>query len=384
MIEVKNLVKKYGEQVAVDHLDFRLEPGRIYGFLGPNGAGKSTTMNMMTGYLGATEGTIEINGHDILKEPEAAKRHIGYLPEIPPLYTDMTVSEYLYFAAELKGIAKKEWEKAVQEVMQAVRLEEVQMRLIRNLSKGYRQRVGLAQALLGFPEILILDEPMVGLDPKQIIEIRELIRGLGNKHTVILSSHILAEVREICDYILIISRGKLVAGDTPENLEHLLNGQNTLELEAKAGLEETRDILKKVPEIIRAQMERTEEGTVFAKVHTEPAGKNGLGKKTDVREKIFFAFSEAACPLLLLKPSKASLEEVFMQLTQGGEQIQETGSDASFSMKKKEGSEVSYVQEEGTEASFVQEGEGTEASFIQEEGQLEGSGIKEENKEGGR
>lgn len=196
MIEVRNLVKKYGDHLAVDHLDFKIETGRIYGFLGPNGAGKSTTMNIMTGYLGATEGEVIINGHDILKEPEEAKRHIGYLPEQPPLYMDMTVREYLEFAAELKGLKKRQSSGEIAEVEKLVKIKDVEHRLIKNLSKGYRQRVGLAQAVLGFPEIIILDEPSVGLDPKQIIEIRELIRKLAKNHTVILSSHILAEVRD--------------------------------------------------------------------------------------------------------------------------------------------------------------------------------------------
>ncbi len=219
MVEVKDLVKKYGQHVAVDHLSFTVEQGNIYGFLGPNGAGKSTTMNIMTGYLGATEGKVLIDGHDIVEEPELAKRSIGYLPEIPPLYIDMTVSEYLKFAAALKKIPKEEQGEAIAQVVELTKLEDVQGRLIKNLSKGYKQRVGLAQAVLGFPEIIILDEPTVGLDPKQIIEIRELIRGLAESHTVILSSHILAEVREVCNYIMIISNGKLVASDTPENLE---------------------------------------------------------------------------------------------------------------------------------------------------------------------
>lgn len=215
MIEVKNLVKKYGDHTAVDHLSFTVEKGQIYGFLGPNGAGKSTTMNIMTGYLGATDGEVLINGHDILKEPEAAKKSIGYLPELPPLYMDMTVMEYLKFSTELKKIKKEDREAEIEKALKLVKLADVQDRLIKNLSKGYKQRVGLAQAILGFPEIIILDEPTVGLDPKQIIEIRELIRELAKEHTVILSSHILAEIREVCDYIMIISKGKLVASDTP-------------------------------------------------------------------------------------------------------------------------------------------------------------------------
>ena len=219
MIEVRNLVKKYGNHLAVDHLSFTVEKGQIYGFLGPNGAGKSTTMNIMTGYIGATEGEVIINGYDILKAPEKAKKSIGYLPELPPLYMDMTVREYLTFAAELKKIKKDKVKEAMEEVVALVQIEEVQDRLIKNLSKGYKQRVGLAQAILGFPEVIILDEPMVGLDPKQIVEIRELIRELAKEHTVILSSHILAEVQEVCDHVLIISKGKVVANCAMSELD---------------------------------------------------------------------------------------------------------------------------------------------------------------------
>lgn len=218
MIEIKNLVKKYGNHVAVDNLSLTVELGKIYGFLGPNGAGKSTTMNMITGFLGPSEGTIKINGYDIFEEPEKAKKCIGYLPEIPPLYMDMTVLEFLNFAAQLKGIKKTEQKQCVEEAMELTKLSDMQTRMIRNLSKGYRQRVGLAQAVLGFPEIVILDEPTVGLDPIQIIEIRELIKELGKTHTVILSSHILSEIEAVCDYIFIISKGKLVASDSIENL----------------------------------------------------------------------------------------------------------------------------------------------------------------------
>ena len=206
MIEINNLVKKYGDHVAVDDLSLTVEPGKIYGFLGPNGAGKSTTMNIITGYLGATSGEVKINGHDIFKEPEEAKKCIGYLPEIPPLYVDMTVREYLYFVAELKKLEKSLRKRYVEEAMETTGITDVANRMIRNLSKGYRQRVGFAQAILGYPEIIILDEPTVGLDPKQIIEIRELIRKLGEKHTVILSSHILTEISAVCDHVFIISK----------------------------------------------------------------------------------------------------------------------------------------------------------------------------------
>lgn len=308
MIEVKDLVKKYGSHLAVDHLSFTLESDKIYGFLGPNGAGKSTTMNIMTGYLGATQGSVLIDGHDILKEPEEAKKHIGYLPELPPLYMDMTVQEYLEFAAELKKLPKEKRESDISEVMKLTRLQDVSDRLIKNLSKGYKQRVGLAQAVLGFPEIIILDEPTVGLDPKQIIEIRELIRTLSKKHTVILSSHILAEVREVCDYILIISKGKLVASDTPENLELLRNGASSLELEVKAAPETARAILSTIDDIDAMEMHSENENLTRVKLET----KNGA----DIREAIFYAFAEEKCPLLEMKTAKASLEDIFMELTQ--------------------------------------------------------------------
>jgi ABC-2 type transport system ATP-binding protein len=233
VIEISHLTKKYGTHVAVDDLNLTIEPGRIYGFLGPNGAGKSTTMNMITGYLGVTEGTIKINGFDILAQPEEAKKCIGYLPELPPLYMDMTVEEYLLFAAELKKIPKENRKPYVEDAMATTKITDMKGRLIKNLSKGYRQRVGLAQAILGYPEVIILDEPTVGLDPKQIIEIRDLIQSLGKKHTVILSSHILSEVRAVCDYIFIISHGKLVASEETEELVERMSGGQVIELKKK-------------------------------------------------------------------------------------------------------------------------------------------------------
>lgn len=249
MIEVKDLVKRYGSRTAVDHLNFHVKKGQIYGFLGPNGAGKSTTMNMLTGYLAATEGEIRINGHDVSEEPLEARRCIGYLPEVPPLYPDMTPEEYLCFAAELKGIPKESRTKQVDKVMDELGIRDVKDRLIRHLSKGYRQRVGLAQALLGDPEVLILDEPMVGLDPKQIIEIRELIKSLGKKHTVILSSHILSEITSICDHVMIISHGRLVASDTPEGLSKYMKDSDITELRVRGSREacaRAEELLKKV------------------------------------------------------------------------------------------------------------------------------------------
>lgn len=308
MIEVRNLVKKYGNHVAVDHLNFTVEKGKIYGFLGPNGAGKSTTMNMITGYIASTEGDILIDGHNILEEPEEAKKRIGYLPEIPPLYQDMTVREYLEFAAELKSIPKEKKKSNIEEVMSTTKVEDVKNRLIKNLSKGYKQRVGLAQALLGYPEIIILDEPTVGLDPKQIIEIRDLIKGLGRKHTVILSSHILSEVSAVCDHVLIIDKGRLVASDSPENLSKLMAGDNSLELTIKGREEDIRkafDMVENVQEVIYHDSLAKGACDVTVKVSGEQ----------DIRENIFFALAEMKCPILKMQSGNMSLEEVFLKLT---------------------------------------------------------------------
>lgn len=308
MIEVRNLVKKYGNHVAVDHLNFTVEKGKIYGFLGPNGAGKSTTMNMITGYIASTEGDILIDGHNILEEPEEAKKRIGYLPEMPPLYQDMTVREYLEFAAELKAITREKKKSNIEEVMSTTKIEDVKNRLIKNLSKGYKQRVGLAQALLGYPEIIILDEPTVGLDPKQIIEIRDLIKGLGRKHTVILSSHILSEVSAVCDHVLIIDKGRLVASDSPENLSKLMAGDNSLELTIKGGEEDIRkafDMVENVQEIIYHDSIVKGACDVTVKVSGEQ----------DIRENIFFALAEMKCPILKMQSGNMSLEEVFLKLT---------------------------------------------------------------------
>lgn len=309
MIEVNHLVKRYGNHKAVDDLSFKVEEGQIYGFLGPNGAGKSTTMNIMTGYIGATEGEVLINGHNILEEPEAAKQCIGYLPEIPPLYTDMTVSEYLEFAAELKKIPKNERSGQIHKAVELTKLGDMLPRLIKNLSKGYKQRVGLAQAILGFPPIIILDEPTVGLDPKQIIEIRDLIKQLAKKHTIILSSHILQEVSAVCDHIMIISHGRLVASDTPENLEKMMNQDNTLEMEAKGTVDEIRNIVLGVNEGAVIDNISSEEGVVRFTVR-----QNG---SEDIREALFYAFAERKCPILTMTMKNVSLEKIFLELTSG-------------------------------------------------------------------
>lgn len=308
MIEINHLVKKYGSHVAVDDLSLTVEPGRIYGFLGPNGAGKSTTMNIITGYLAATGGEVKINGFDVLKQPEEAKKCVGYLPELPPLYLDMTVKEYLDFVAELKKLDKSLRAGYVKEAMKITRTEEVSGRLIRNLSKGYRQRVGFAQAVLGYPEILILDEPTVGLDPKQIIEIRDLIRELGKKHTIILSSHILSEISAVCDHVFIISHGKLVASDSTENLLERMTGAQEIELLLKAEENEAETAIREIAQVERCEKtEAKEDGTVGLLVTAK--------KDADVREAIYHICVEHHMPILEMKAASKSLEDVFLELT---------------------------------------------------------------------
>lgn len=323
MIEVKNLVKRYGDHLAVDHLSFHVDKGQIYGFLGPNGAGKSTTMNIMTGYIASTEGEVLIDGHNILEEPEEAKKCIGYLPEQPPLYFDMTVWEYLKFAAELKKIKKSQRAEQVEEVMELTGISDMRNRLIKNLSKGYKQRVGLAQAILGYPEIIILDEPTVGLDPKQIIEIRELIKKLSEKHTVILSSHILSEVSAVCDYVMIINHGKLVASDTTENLSKMTLGSNTLELTIKGTKEEVNKLVSPLEMIRELEwMQSEEEDCVNLKITTE--------ERTDIREQLFYLMAEHKLPILKMESTRISLEDIFLELTEeGNEVVQEDSSEAA-------------------------------------------------------
>ncbi|MCD7766686.1 MAG: ABC transporter ATP-binding protein [Lachnospiraceae bacterium] len=309
MIEVTHLTKRYGSNAAVDDLSFTVEKGQIYGFLGPNGAGKSTTMNILTGYIAPTSGEVVIDGHNILEEPEEARKCIGYLPEIPPVYPDMTVLEYLQFAAELKKIPKNEREQMILEVMQTTGLMEMQGRLIRNLSKGYRQRTGLAQAVLGYPDIIILDEPMVGLDPKQIIEIRELIKSLGQKHTVILSSHILSEISAICDHIMIIAHGKLVASDTPDNLMKLMKGSGSLELTIRGREADTRKMLSSLPGVDSLDVKASAEaGACDVVIKTEA--------DNDLREMIFYMCAQEKKAILRMQHTHVSLEDIFLELTE--------------------------------------------------------------------
>lgn len=313
MIKVENLVKKYGNHVAVDQLSFTVQKGQIYGFLGPNGAGKTTTMNIMTGYLAATEGTVEICGCDILAQQEEAKSHIGYLPEVPPLYPDMTVLEYLRFVAELKKVPKQERKEQIREIMQMVGISDVERRLIKNLSKGYRQRVGLAQAITGYPEVIILDEPMVGLDPRQILEIRTLLEKLAGNHTILLSSHILSEVNTICDHIMILANGRLVASDSPEGLKKLMANSAEIEMTVLGTREKTEELLDEMEHIQSYSFEKTAE-------------KNGIkiriltGNSVDIRSELSVAFTNHEMPVLSMSRLEKSLEDIFLQLTEMPEQ----------------------------------------------------------------
>lgn len=308
VIEIDHLVKKYGNHVAVDDLSLTVEPGKIYGFLGPNGAGKSTTMNIITGYLGATSGTVKINGFDIFAQPEEAKKCVGYLPELPPLYMDMTVKEYLDFVAELKKLEKSVRAKYVDEAMELTKISDVSHRLIRNLSKGYRQRVGFAQAVLGYPEVIILDEPTVGLDPKQIIEIRELIQELGKKHTVILSSHILTEISAVCDHVFIISKGKLVASDSTENLVKLMAGAQEVQLVVKGEPEEVQRVMLQIAEVEKCELlQPEEEKTTKMNINAK--------KEADIREQVFHACVNNHFSILEMQTVTKSLEDVFLELT---------------------------------------------------------------------
>ena len=322
MIEINGIYKNFGAKQALRDVSFNVAEGEIMGFLGPNGAGKTTTMNILTGYLSATAGTARIDGVDVLEKPLVAKSKIGFLPEQPPLYMDMTVREYMEFAAELKKIPKEKRAESIEDVEKLVKIKDVEKRLIKNLSKGYRQRVGLAQAVLGFPEIIILDEPSVGLDPKQIIEIRELIRKLAKKHTVILSSHILAEVREVCDYIMIISKGKLVASDTPENLERYLGESGLIEIETRTEASKVKEVLKNVPGIEKVSVKTDASGITSGQIREK--------RGQDIREELFTTFAEKKMPLLKLNAVQVSLEDVFMELTQSDKAAEE------FARKAKE------------------------------------------------
>lgn len=310
MIEVSHLTKRYGNHLALSDLSFTIPNGQIYGLLGPNGAGKSTTMNILTGCLAATSGEVRIDGVDIFEDPMAAKRHLGYLPEQPPVYMDRTPWEYLRFVARAKGV--KNLAQEVDRVMDLTQIADVRDRLIRNLSKGYRQRVGIAQAILGDPDIIILDEPTVGLDPRQITEIRELIQKLGENKTVILSSHILGEVQAVCERLLILSKGKLVACDTPANLEKQMSSASALEIDVCASREQAEKLLSGLPNVQSYKSKGTSD-RCQVRLETEKEHLEDLSKA------VFFALAEARTPILAMTPTKASLEDIFLELTEGKE-----------------------------------------------------------------
>ena len=309
MIKVEHLTKKYGEVLALDDLSFEIEEGQVYGFLGPNGAGKSTTMNIMTGCLSATAGSVTIGGHDVFEEPDAAKRLIGYLPEQPPLYMNETPLEYLRFVGEAKGLRGAELAAQIEEVAEQAGTSDVMRRRIGDLSKGYRQRVGIAQALLGEPRVIILDEPTVGLDPIQIIEIRDLIRSLGRSHTVILSSHILSEVQAICDKILIIAHGRLVAFDTPAKLEERLAATGELSLTTDVSLDAARKALAGVKTLAEVLPLVGTDGFTHLRLRASQEDLYATARE------VFFAFAERRLAILELRLNKASLEDVFLELT---------------------------------------------------------------------
>lgn len=307
MIEITDLVKYYGDKKAIDHISFRVEKGEVLGFLGPNGAGKTTTMNILTGYLSATSGKVTINGRDILEEPSAAKKAIGYLPEKPPLYPEMTVFEYLKYLCELKGVARAGRIRQIAEIMQMVRISDVSARLIRNLSKGYRQRVGIAQALVGNPEVLVLDEPTVGLDPNQIIEIRSLIKSLAKNHTVILSSHILSEVQAVCGRVVIISDGRIAAIDTTEALSRGIGETSNLILTFEGPLKEVSASVRALPGV-RSVDTVSDQGRVHKVSVTYDAN-------ADIRKKIFFSMASHSWPIVEMRQTEPTLEEIFLRVT---------------------------------------------------------------------
>lgn len=312
MIEIRNLTKGYGNIKALNNLNFTVNKGEILGFLGPNGAGKSTTMNIITGFIPLTAGTVKVCGYDILESPREAKKHIGYLPEQPPLYQDMTVIDYLDYVSDLKFVSRKQRKSQLSDIIDLVRLGEVRNRLIRNLSKGYRQRVGLAQALVGAPEVIILDEPTVGLDPKQIIEIRELIKALGKEHTVILSSHILPEVSAVCERVVIINKGSIIAEDTPANLSRSFSGSSRFLLSAAGPKPEVLKIISSANGITNIEFIGEKEGLASYSVETN----GSLAARGDIS----LALAKSGYPIIELRSFDITLEDIFIQLINGGKE----------------------------------------------------------------
>ena len=365
MIQVEHLTKRYGSHLAVDDISFEVEEGIVYGLLGPNGAGKSTTMNILTGYLSATSGTVSIDGHDILEEASAAKACVGYLPEQPPLYVDMTPREYLMFVAELKKVKRADRAAQVEQAMDRTGLAEMEHRLIKNLSKGYRQRVGLAAALLGSPKVIILDEPTVGLDPAQVIEIRSLIKELGKDHTVILSSHILSEVSTLCDKVLIIAKGNLVAQGTPEELAQRLTAGSSLNITALGEADAVMNALLTVPGVSEVQITGQQNGETSATVQV-PQGE-------DLRAAVSAALAAAGCPVLGLTTASMSLEDVFLQLTAqaGDEEAQEVLENQEEATLRPE--DLDFVQ------NAVESGESGEEPWLEDSEQPDEEEFRQEN-----
>lgn len=340
MIEAIGLVKQYGDHIAVDHLDFTVEKGQVLGFLGPNGAGKSTTMNMLTGYISATEGTIIVNGYDMLEEAEDAKKSIGYLPEIPPVYPDMTVTEYLQFVTELKKVPKKERASEVDRVIGLTKLEPMRRRLIKHLSKGYRQRVGIAQAMVGDPEVIILDEPTVGLDPAQIIEIRDLIRGLAKEHTVLLSSHIMQEISAVCDHIMIICHGKLILSGTPEELQAQAEKGENLEVSVLGTREQLNAVLAQISGITEMEEQEGE---------TAKSSAVRIKCDRDIRNDLSVALVKAGLPIEKIVRHVKTLEDIFLEATAEAE------AEYRRSLEEEYEDEEDDSEEESSEAETAEE-----------------------------
>ena len=359
MIEVRNLTKQYGQRKAIDNISFSINAGEIVGFLGPNGAGKTTTMNIMTGFIAATSGEVTIDGIDVVAEPERAKANIGYLPDTPPVYLDMRVEEYLNFVANIKGVKRSQRKDMVNYVMTQVSIDDIPRRLIKNLSRGYRQRVGLAQAMLGNPKVIIMDEPTIGLDPKQIIEMRDVVKNLGKKHTVILSSHIMQEVSAVCDRMMIINRGKIVAAGTPESLsDNITKGANRMQVRVKG---DRQQVLNALTEFSVIKTISAEAGGETGTVDLVLAGENG----GDIREPIFRCMSKSNFPILLMKSTELSLEEIFLSLTDGDRMGISAVSDFNVSEPEPAENELDEYLEQEKDEILEQEVEETQENGLE-------------------
>jgi ABC-2 type transport system ATP-binding protein len=314
MIEIRNLTKNYGTIKAIHNVDFTVDKGEVLGFLGPNGAGKTTTMNIITGYIPSSEGTVKVCGYDIMENPREVKKHIGYLPEQPPVYLDMTVSDYLDFVADLKLVDKKRKKNHIDDIMDMVKIGEHRGRLIKNLSKGYRQRVGLAQALIGSPDVLILDEPTVGLDPKQIIEIRNLIKGLGKVHTIIISSHILPEVSAVCDRVVIINKGEIAAIDTPENLSKSFGSASSLSVTIVGPKNSVMSSIKELDGVKYVEKNKEKEKDAINYLIESDSS-------IDIRQSLFFTMAKLGYPIIELRSEGMSLEDIFLHIVTEEEEV---------------------------------------------------------------